>query len=155
METNIDQLTQFDSLISPRQLQIIKSALPYIPLGEQKVVSLLVKFQELKNTIHLYDSDPAETLGVCSSSDNINENLSEMVESIKHYCSEPEKENLDFLYNITCAFNLSRACKNSGENGKGHGFDTESMLKSLLSPEQQAILDSCSMLFGSNDNTHL
>lgn len=151
MDSNIEQLTEFDSLISPKQLQIIKSALPYIPLNDRKVISLIVKFQELKNTLHLYDNTSDETLGICSSNENINENLAEMVDSIKHYCTDSEKENLDFYYNVACAFNLSRAytedCKDSSEN---HGFDPGGILKSMLSPEQQTLLESCSLMFGLN-----
>ena len=74
-----------------------------------------------------------------------------MVDSIKHYCTDAEKENLDFYYNIACAFNLSRACaedcKDSPEN---HGFDAGNILKSMLSPEQQTLLESCSLMFGLN-----
>lgn len=151
MDSNIEQLTEFDSLISPKQLQIIKSALPYIPLNDRKVISLIVKFQELKNTLHLYDNTSDETLGICSSNENINENLAEMVDSIKHYCTDSEKENLDFYYNVACAFNLSRACaedcKDSSEND---GFDAGNILKSMLSPEQQTLLESCSLMFGLN-----
>lgn len=152
MDSNIEQLTEFDSIISPRRLQIIKSALPYIPLNDRKTISLIVKFQEIRNTLHLYDGTSDETLSVCSANDNVNENLAEMVDSIKHYCNETEKENLDFYYNIACAFNLSRASSDDKEDHSknSHQFDAGNILKSMLSPEQQTLLESCSMMFGLN-----
>lgn len=158
MDSNIDQITPFDNAITSRQFQIIKSALPYIPISDQKVISLFVKFQELKNTIRLFDGTSEETMGICSVNGNTNDNLAEMVNCIKPFCSDSEKEQLDFLYNIACAFNLSNSGKNDSEKNNGNNensshnsqFNIANTLRAMLSPEQQTLLDSCSLMFGLN-----
>ncbi|MDE6253468.1 MAG: hypothetical protein K2M78_12710 [Lachnospiraceae bacterium] len=154
MDSNIEQITPFDNAISSRQFQIIKSALPYIPVSEQKVISFFVKFQELKNTIHLFDGSSEETMGICSVNGNTNDNLAEMVNCIKPFCNDSEKEQLDFLYNIACAFNLSHSSKsdseNSNNNNDNNQFNIANTLRAMLSPEQQTLLDSCSLMFGLN-----
>lgn len=156
MDSNIEQITPFDNAITSRQFQIIKSALPYIPVSEQKVISLFVKFQELKNTIRLFDGNSEETMGICSVNGNTNDNLAEMVNCIKPFCNDSEKEQLDFIYNIVCAFNLSRSGKNEGNgensdsNNNNNQFNIANTLRAMLSPEQQTLLDSCSLMFGLN-----
>lgn len=136
---NTENITWFDSIISSRQMQIIKSALPYIPFNEQKTISLIVKFTELKNTLKLFDGNSDETLSVCS--DNEEDNLAEMLNSIKPYCTDEENEKLDVIYNIFTAYNLSK------DNKKP---DISTLLRSMLSPEQQSILESYSLLFDLN-----
>lgn len=152
MDSNIEQITPFDNAITSRQFQIIKSALPYIPVSEQKIISLFVKVQELKNTIHLFDGNSEETMGICSVSGNTNDNLAEMVNCIKPFCNDSEKEQLDFLYNIACAFNLSHSGKSDNESSKNDNnqINLINTLKAMMSPEQQTLLDSCSLMFGLN-----
>lgn len=152
MDSNIEQITPFDNAITSRQFQIIKSALPYIPVSEQKIISLFVKVQELKNTIHLFDGNSEETMGICSVSGNTNDNLAEMVNCIKPFCNDSEKEQLDFLYNIACAFNLSHSGKGDNESSKNDNnqLNLINTLKAMMSPEQQTLLDSCSLMFGLN-----
>lgn len=161
MDNDIEHLTPFDNAITSKQFQIIKTALPYMPVSEQKIISLFVKTQELKNTIQLYNGNSEENIGVCSINGNVNDNLAEMVNCIKPLCNDNEKEQLDFFYNIICAFNLSHEAQNqpddnSSDSGKEGGstnqspFNMANTLRAMLSPEQQTLLDTCSLMFGMN-----
>lgn len=159
MENDIEHLTLFDNAITSKQFQIIKTALPYIPLSEQKIISLFVKAQELKNTIQLYRGNSEETIGVCSVNGNVNDNLAEMVNCIKPLCNDNEKEQLDLFYNIICAFHLSHEAEKEAEckedtdeedNTRQNPFNIANTLKAMLPPEQQTLLDTCSLMFGLN-----
>lgn len=42
------RLTDFDYLTADPKLQMLKAAIPYLPVSQQRVFSLLVKVQELR-----------------------------------------------------------------------------------------------------------
>ena len=48
------KLTDLDYLVGDHHLQMIKAALPYLNVTEQRAVSLFVKFQELRRTFELF-----------------------------------------------------------------------------------------------------
>lgn len=147
MDNNTEQSTAFDNIISNRELQIIKSALPYIPVGEQKFISIFVKFQELKNTMNLYDQSSDGSVGICSTSNDTISNLSDMVNSIKVFCTDSEKEELDLLYNMASGFTLAGSKTANSEAQKANNQNILKLMRSMLSPEQQTMLDSYSLLF--------
>lgn len=132
------QATEFDQQTTSHRLQMMKAALPYMPVRQQKTLSVLVKFQELQNTMHLFQTDE-NALGICSLSDE-EKNPLDMLESIKAYCSDKEKELLDMLSNFLQASQLYRQYQNASrqntDSTPGSTGPMETLLH-LLSPEQQ------------------
>ena len=60
------KMTELDRLTSLPHMQLVKAALPYIHIPEQRFFSLFVKFRELEKTIQLF-ADPADgEIGICS-----------------------------------------------------------------------------------------
>lgn len=49
------KLTDFDYLTADPKLQMLKAAIPYLPVSQQRAVSLLVKIQELQRAQSLFD----------------------------------------------------------------------------------------------------
>ena len=47
-------LTEFDGMIQNEHHQLLKAALPYMQPAGQRLISLLVKLQELRNTLLLF-----------------------------------------------------------------------------------------------------
>lgn len=139
-------ITPFDSLITNRQMQIIKSSLPFIPVSEQKFMSLMVKFQELKNTVDLF-SEPDGNLCACGAQEDPYDNLTQMVNSIKVYCSDEEKDFLDMAYNMACAYTLSGTNKNERHTNNNNP-DIKNIIKTFLSPEQKSMLENYSSMLG-------
>lgn len=137
----------FDDIISSRQMQIIKCALPFIPVSEQKFMSLLVKYQEFQNTINLF-STPDGNLSICGTPDDPYDNLTEMVNSIKDFCSDPEKEFLDMAYNMACAYTLSGNIKQKKSSMDTPNFNIKDLVKNLLTPEQKNLFDNYSSMLG-------
>ena len=60
------KLTDLDYLIGDHHLQMIKAALPYLGIPEQRAVSLFVKAQELRKTIELFETEEVASMGICS-----------------------------------------------------------------------------------------
>jgi hypothetical protein len=50
-------ITEFDRLTMDEALQMAKSLLPYLPMQMQKTFGIMIKLQELMNTIRLYGND--------------------------------------------------------------------------------------------------
>lgn len=132
------QATEFDQQTTNRHLQVLKAAIPYMPVSQQKTMSFLIKFQELQNAMHIFQSDGGE-LGICSLTEE-EKNPLDMLESIKSYCSDKEKELLDVLTNFLQASQLYRqyqnASRQASDNPDGSLNPMETLIH-LLSPEQQ------------------
>ena len=60
------KLTDLDYLVGDHHLQMIKAALPYLNVTEQRAVSLFVKFQELRRTFELFENEEVAAMGICS-----------------------------------------------------------------------------------------
>lgn len=94
--------TAFDEKIQSKDLQILKTALPYMNGSRQKEILTLIKSMELKKSIDLVNSDDT-SLSICST-DNPMENTLNMLSDIRKYCSEREQEHIDMILNIFSMF---------------------------------------------------
>ena len=54
------KLTDLDYLTGDHHLQMMKAALPFLNVPQQRALSMFVKLQELKNTFQLFDSPPGK-----------------------------------------------------------------------------------------------
>ena len=72
--------TAFDEKIQSKDLQILKTALPYMKGSRQKEILTLIKSMELKKSIELIDSNDT-SLSICST-DNPMENTLNMLSDI-------------------------------------------------------------------------
>lgn len=94
--------TAFDEKIQNRELQILKTALPYLKGPRQKEILTLIKSMELKKSIDLIDSDDT-SLSICSA-ENPMENTLNMLSDIRKFCSEKEQEHIDLMLNLFSMF---------------------------------------------------
>ena len=131
------QATEFDQQTTSHRLQLIKAALPYMAARQQKLISIYVKLRELTHTIRLFGEDEP-SLGICSLAEEEKTPL-EMLESVKPYCSEAEKEMVDVITNMFQASMLYRQYQALSRQGTGTGSDADPMeqLLQLMTPEQQ------------------
>ena len=90
--------TAFDEKIQNKDLQILKTALPYMKGPRQKEILTLIKSMELRKSIELIDSDDT-SLSICST-DNPMENTLNMLSDIRKFCSEREQEHIDMMLNL-------------------------------------------------------
>ena len=65
-QTDSYKLTDLDYLIGDHRLQMLKAALPFLSIPQQRALSLAVKFQELRRTYRLFSDEETASLGVCS-----------------------------------------------------------------------------------------
>lgn len=92
--------TDFDRLTSDSRLQMIKAAMPYLGGPSQRLFSILVKCQELRKTMELFDNEDAAAMGICSLDDTAPHSPYDMLMVIKPYGSRQEQELIDTICNV-------------------------------------------------------
>lgn len=148
------KLTDFDYLTGDHHLQMLKAALPYVSVSEQKLLSILVKCQELSRTISLFDDEEAATLGICSLDESAPRSPLDMLTAIKPYGNTNEQDFIDMICNFIQGFRLNNQFQEMRAQNAAPGADTSSplgrlpleQLKAFLSPEQQSRLDNITLL---------
>ena len=141
MEREELKFTELDYLIGDHHLQMIKAALPYVQVSQQKFLSLLVKGNELMRTLELFQEGPEGEMGICSvEQDKISP--IEMLNAMKPYGTKQEQDILDVIINLMQGFQIRRNYQESAppQDNPSPGLSLEK-LKAILSPEQQSRLE--------------
>ena len=94
------KLTDFDYLTGDHHLQMLKAALPYVNTSGQRFLSILVKFQELRRTVALFNRGEAAELGIMSLGENQPHSPADMLNAIKPYASPQEQDFIDMTCNL-------------------------------------------------------
>lgn len=128
-QTDSYKLTDLDYLIGDHRLQMLKAALPFLSIPQQRALSLAVKFQELRRTYRLFSDEETASLGVCSlDAPPKNGSPKEMLKAIRPYGNPREREVIDMAQNLM------------------DGQTPIEQLMRLLSPEQQSRLETIQLL---------
>ena len=115
-ETNYDihdpdqsgpQKPVLDTLIQSRDLQMLKSVVPYLNSSQQRMISLVIRLVELQKTIQLFDNDSgmqAAELHICEN-DTPAERARHILNAVREYCTPTEQENIDTVLNFFDMYN--------------------------------------------------
>ncbi len=86
--------TELDKMTCSYDLQMAKAALAYFPPQPKRLLSVLIKVQELKNTLRLISSENAGFLNICSTPESTpKQGFFEIWNEIKDYGS-PEQQKM-------------------------------------------------------------
>ena len=96
MDLNIN--TSFDDMTRSRELQMMKTILPYMKESQRKQFAILIKYMELQNTIQLFSQED-KVLSMCSVGENGN-NAQAMLNDLRKFCDEKEQESIDMIINM-------------------------------------------------------
>ncbi len=94
------KMTELDYLTAAPHLQMIKAALPYINIQEQRIFSLLVKIGELERTVQLCGIKEEGELGICSLEEDAPASPLDMLNAMKPYGTEAEQDFIDLIINF-------------------------------------------------------
>ena len=98
-ESSDYKLTDLDYLIGDHHLQMIKAALPFLEVPEQKAVSVFVKAQELKNTLELFETEEIASMGICSLEEPQSRgSVKELLKAIRPYGTPQEQDLIDLAF---------------------------------------------------------
>lgn len=151
------KLTDLDYLIGDHHLQMMKAALPYVNVPEQKMISLFVKVNELHRTIDLFRDGEVATMGICSM-EKQSATPMDMLNAIKPYGNTYEQDFIDLVSNFLQGSNLYNSYQNtvskegekgtesSGGLGGMFGKNPMDLLMNILPQEQQSKFETVQML---------
>ncbi len=105
--TSVIAQPDIDTAINSQEMNILKAAIPYLDYRMQKQMAIIIKLMELQKTFELY-KDPDSFVEV-SALNKGDRNKSEMLNSIKHYCSDKNKNMIDIIQTM---MNLNALIKN-------------------------------------------
>ena len=94
------KMTELDYLTAAPHLQMIKAALPYIHIPEQRFFSLMVKINELERTMRLFDEKETGEVGICSLKEDEPATPIDMLNAMKPYGTEEEQDFIDLVINF-------------------------------------------------------
>ncbi len=123
------KLTDLDYLIGDHHLQMIKAALPYLNVPEQRAVSVFVKFQELKKTFELFETEEVASMGICSLEQSEGgRTMRDLLKAIRPYGNPAERDIIDMAQNFM------------------DGQTPMEQLRRFLTPEQQSRFETMQMV---------
>lgn len=92
-------LTEFDYQLADPSLQMIKAAIPYMPVAQQRVFALMVRMQEMRRTIGLFNGSELTAMGL-RPAENHTASPSEMLQAMKRFAGPRERDMIEMLENI-------------------------------------------------------
>ena len=123
------KVTDLDYLVGNHRLQMLKAALPFLSISQQRALSIAIKLQELRRTYSLFSSQETATMGICSlDSQPKTGSPKEMLNAIRPYGNPREQEVIDITQKLM------------------DGQSPMEQLMRLLSPEQQSRFETIQLL---------
>ena len=128
-QTDSYKVTDLDYLVGDHRLQMLKAALPFLSISQQRALSIAIKLQELRRTYSLFSSQGTATMGICSlDSQPKTGSPKEMLNAIRPYGNPREQEVIDITQKLM------------------DGQSPMEQLMRLLSPEQQSRFETIQLL---------
>lgn len=87
--------TSFDIETQSRNIQMLKTVIPYMDSSRQRTFALMVKFLELRNVATLFNQEPV-SLSMCST-DDPSEKRIQLLNDIKKFCTPSEQDSIDMM----------------------------------------------------------
>ena len=130
------KLTDLDYAIADHHLQMMKAALPYMEIDQQRTMSMYIKWNELMRTRDFFEENGDGMISICSLDEN-HVSPTDMLTAVKPYANQREQEIIDLL---------ARLLTSRGKNPAGRSPLSFEQLKAVLPPEQQARFESMQMM---------
>ena len=94
--------TEYDGLVQTRELQMMKSMIPFVATRQQKPLAILIQSLQFRNTVRILQNNE-KALSACSINTlNESEKRNAMIQTLRNFCTPKEKETIDTLLNIMC-----------------------------------------------------
>lgn len=98
-ETKGIQLTDFDYLMTDPQLQMVKAAIPYFQIPQQRILSMMIKIRELNRARELFEGGEVSAMGINPDAPGHVSPL-EILQAMKPYAGPRERDMIDMMENI-------------------------------------------------------
>lgn len=96
MENEKLKQTKFDSMVTNKNMQLAKAVIPYIDNGLGNYIGMIIKLKELQNAAKINSRVSVSAMNY----DKHNNNIENMLEDIKDFLSDNEKETIDTIMSM-------------------------------------------------------
>ncbi|GMQ61296.1 hypothetical protein [Vallitalea maricola] len=93
----MDSNTEIDTIVNSNEMNVVKAAIPYMSLENQRNLAVLIKFIELLKTVKLYNN-PA--INEIQELNRPNITKRDMLYALRSRCSDKNKQIIDIMLNI-------------------------------------------------------
>ncbi len=90
--------TPYDEMVQTRELQMLKTLVPYLEGRRKRQIAMLIQYLELRHTSSLFSSGSG-ALSACEIPEGT-DRRSAMLIALKDYCNPKEKEMIDTILNL-------------------------------------------------------
>ena len=97
--------TIFDTLTQTREIQMLKTAVPYMKQAQKRQFAILIKYMELQKAVQYFSGNANASLAACELPDD-EKNSINMLNDIRKYATPREQEMIDTLTNLFSMFTL-------------------------------------------------
>lgn len=136
------KLTDLDYAIADHHMQMLKAALPYMEIPQQRSLSLFIKWNELMRTMNFFSENDDGMLSICSL-DEEHTSPSDMLAAIKPYANQREQDVIDILSKLIPG-------RRNRENKSPFSIE---QLYSILPPEQQSRFETIQLVMQTLNQT--
>ena len=147
------ELTPFDQMISSQNTQILKALLPYMPSDTQKLIAIVVKFSELQYTLNLFQNW-SELVQIQNFEKHKTSPL-DIIHEIHPYLPQDASTMLDHFSNMMNTMEMIKTFQTMSDTDDSSDsfFDPMSMMKTMLTPEQEDMFDTYQTMFTVNKDS--
>ena len=96
--------TIFDTLTQSREIQMLKTAVPYIKQSQKRQFAILIKYLELQRAMRIFTPGTA-TLSACEIPEEQNTSLN-MLTEMRKYATPKEQDMIDNFTNLISMMTL-------------------------------------------------
>lgn len=93
-------LTPYDEAIQTRELQMLKTLVPYMGNGQKKQIVALIQYMEYQHALNVLNQSDNQ-LAACSMPEGSNRTTT-LLSELKQYCTSAEQEAIDNILNLLC-----------------------------------------------------
>ncbi len=163
------QANDLDALIGDNHLHMMKAALPYMSLPQQRFFSFFIKFNELRRTVNLFEDGEVAAMGLSSPTEREQSDFPlDMLNTIKPFANPSEQDLIDLIINFMQGFKLagafsesvpgtsipvhaqsdgqSRPQNSQRQNNNPFGRLSLDQIKNFMPPEQQARFETMQLM---------
>ena len=90
----------YDDMVQTRNVQMLKSIIPFLDFSSQKPAAMLIQYLEMCNAYSVF-SKKDNSMAACALP-NGTDRRNAMLSAIRQYCSPKEQETIDTILNLFC-----------------------------------------------------
>lgn len=92
--------TPYDEMMQTKEVQILKSALPFLEKNMQRQTAFFIQYLELMHVKNVFENNK-NSLSICEIPDGT-DRRSAILSAIRQYCNPKEQETIDTIMNLFC-----------------------------------------------------